>query len=168
MNEENIVRYLGSGFNKTKELREEGYLVYPTTDKFGLIIPRKTGVVFRHQVSGCLCKKEYLEGVYLPLNKVNLYCREYSLDRSLTNLVKENYPGFFPEKEGHPLGSKKAQNIWEDVKDSCRLDFKVLRGKEPPNQEGWVWVRITKSNHGLECYDDLVGKEVVLVYPNSD
>ena len=129
---------------------------------WGFLIPCKSGVVWEQQTSGIICDHVYVEGVFIPL------CRPYEVgeghrkrSKLLDLLERANYH------------HKPTEKIWERIKKSMHFDFEVIQDSnlEPPNQEGFIWIKLKKFKSGwghCKGVEELVGKKLVLIFPNCD
>jgi len=145
--------------------KKEKLLAAVWAHDWGFLIPCKSGVIWRQQTGGIMCYQVFMEGVFIPLSKPYEYNpKKPNVNKNLLDaLVKANYNG------------KPTANIWKKIKTSMHFDFEeVANPKEdeyPNTQEGFMWIKLTKFEHGWghgEWVQDLIGKVMVLIYPNCD
>lgn len=144
---------------------------------WGFIIPQKNGTFWEIQTCGVMCNHVEIEGVFIPLDKPHCSNKKHKHKNNeflwkkddtdlLASLQQANY---------NDNGSKKSQELikklWIEIKHDMHFDFDVLEAKEPCNQEGLLWIKLKKFDSGWgheDWVDQLIGKEIVLVYPNCD
>ena len=78
-----------------------------------------------------------------------------------------------PELEKANYDGKPTDELWEDIKEAMHFDFEWIDGPggQLRNTEGFRWVKFTKFLSGWgheEWVKQLIGMEVVLIYPNCD
>ena len=146
---------------------------------FGLILPCKSGVLFKHQTGGVMCRHPEIEGVFIPLD--DSYWDEKT--KSYINLaVGIEQITQYPDKRDKRL---------KEVIKKLNLPLKLTRhskimvekgldshfGGPYVSHEAWQWCVVTNlrkkvEDHGFHNVrlelQKLVGKEVILIYPNSD
>jgi hypothetical protein len=156
---------------KTKSNKVEGTTTYiceaESTPKiradvyahtWGFILPCESGVIWEQQTAGVCCNHVEIEGVFIPLQMP--YERETKKDL-LYLLSKANYR------------FKATDETWKRIKAVMHFDFEPIKDLErkPWSQEGFMWIKLTKFESGwghMPWVESLVGKELVLIYPNSD
>ena len=125
---------------------------------FGIIVPMKTGVVWEHQCDGYACNQLQQEGIFLPLNE--RYFEGYLNDSGDKEYVyhEENLPFKFKvfEEDWSGLSEKEiGRKLWAMTM-----------------QEAWEWIIFLgwkdKTDFNAKEWDNLIGKKVLLIYPNSD
>lgn len=133
-------------------------------DFFGLILPGPSGVVWRNQVGGAACSHPELEGIFVPLPMHlpdasedplrDVYMTERNGDYS-TILVQQ-----FLDSEGWLAECFEPLEQWADVPSPRLL------------AEAWVPVRVRghmpPDGGDSDILAPFLGREVVLVYTNSD
>jgi hypothetical protein len=148
----------------TEEGRSKIYAdVYP--HKWGFLIPCDSGVIWEQQTDGVCCHHVLVEGVFIPLRKPYDYHfgePEKESEDLLALLTDANY------------NYKENGNIWKRIKKAMAFDFEELDcfDKEVQNQDGLKWIKLIKWDHGhghgeIET-KSCIGKEMILIYPNSD
>ena len=135
--------------------------------EFGLLIPRLVNGTWDHQVDGFACRTIECRGIYLRfVDILPKVCWEYA-ETMIDFVVKLN-----------------AQNIdsatqWGGVKGALPFEYKEI---DPPccqfcvpsrilNVEGVQWIMITGMKDSFDklfAFDELVDKEIMLIYPNCD
>jgi hypothetical protein len=118
--------------------------------EWGFIIPCESGVVWEQQTDGVACNHVHIEGIFLPL------LMPFDL---LQKMKKANYE------------NKNTKNIWKKIKEEMHFDFDIIDARYPPNQEGMLWIRLKRFESGWghgKWVEGLVGREMVLIYPNCD
>ena len=144
---------------------------------FGLILPCKSGVLFKHQTDGVMCRHPEIEGVFIPLDD-SLWNNKTKIYTNLATGIEQitQYP------------DKRERKLREVIK-GLNLPLKLIKHskmmKKNPDSyrspyvshEAWQWCAVTKLRKKVK--DDgfynihlelqkLVRKEVILIYPNSD
>lgn len=133
---------------------------------WGLIVPSVSGVVFSNQTDGAACRHPELPGVYIPLSP-DIYVdlpkpKKIPLGNGkhwTMKIERRHVVDYGGEARGTVL------NIKQLVKDS-KLPLKFI--KKSASEEAWMWVKITGAGDNYTNLKPFVGKEAVLVYPNSD
>jgi hypothetical protein len=123
---------------------------------WGFLIPCKSGVVFTQQTGGISCHQSQLEGVFYPLQKPR------ELDLMLLPLLQEANYNY--QADG---------DLWDRIKKAMHFDFEIVDSPigETSSTEGFMWIKLTKFEPGWGHCDwvtELIGKTMVLIYPNSD
>lgn len=143
--------------------------------EFGIVIPKKTGVVFEQQTSGIMCYHVHIEGVYVLMGRP---MRTTSIEKQAGDLLDEL------EHANRTYDKEAVKVLWKEIKRDMLFNFKQVdspRG-QPDNVEGLQWIKITalKRKHGNAVmstsdwktlkkeYSELIGKTVALIYPNSE
>lgn len=121
---------------------------------FGLIVPAKTGIVFEHQCDGYACNQIQQEGVFIPLS------RRY-FKSEITDLGNEEF-----YYEGKDLPFEFEEITFNEITDvSEQIKALIMH-------EAYEWIIFKgwkdKSNHEAKNFDNLIGKKMLLIYPNSD
>lgn len=120
-----------------------------STYQFGLIIPKKSGITWIHQCDGYCCNQLETEGIFVPLDKK--YFEEYVNDIGDTE--------YFYDEENLPFNFELIPERWGSMKEI------LIR-------EGYEWIRFlgwkNKVDPRAKEWDKLIGKELLLIYPNSD
>jgi hypothetical protein len=153
---------------------------------FGLLIPCESGVVWRQQTDGVSCHQVEIEGIFIPLDKPIKHTFtgqkgtasfKYKSTKLLEKLTTANYEGRGTRKiwddifeTMYEFGGIKLEDVdWEDV-----MNDMISRGYPGPC-EGYKYVRITKLGelyNGKKSWADdlssLIGKPLILIYPNCD
>ena len=127
---------------------------------WGFLIPCESGVIWEQQTDGTLCHHVEIEGIFIPLQKPTTSYITYKIEL-LANLLSAYYKG----------DDEVILKAWDEIKKVMHFDFDIIWDKSPRNQEGLLWIKLTKfeSGHGHgKWVEDLVGKELVLIFPNSD
>ena len=157
------------------------FIVDTYAHNWGIIIPGKTGILFEQQTDGVCCHHVSIEGTFIPLNKP--YCTnkrhnhkndEFRWKKDETDLLAT-----LQQANYHHNGSNKSyqlvEKLWREIKEVMHFDFEIIDvepdSNEPQNQEGILWIKFTefKSGWGHGYWvEKLIGKKVVLVYPNCD
>lgn len=145
---------------------------------FGIILLEKTGVYWEQQTAGVACHHEVFEGVFIPLEQ------PFRVIETITNGIK----GW--EKEdlldsltnaNYNYSCKKIKKTWKYIDEFLQYNYGMkYKIAEPPKdmphpEEGYKYITITKIgdnwNGNLDSLWDLsglIGKTVVLIYPNCD
>jgi len=132
---------------------------------WGFLIPCKSNIIYMQQTGGISCNQTSLEGAFYPLQKpreIRIVAKnKIKIIKLLPLLQKANY------------NYKKNGDIWQRIKDEMHFDFEYVDPPPnmPENQEGFQWIKLTKfeSEWGhMNWVEDLIGKTMVLIYPNSD
>lgn len=167
-------------FNTHEKIRRFNRFVVGL-EGWGVIIPCESGVCFEIQTMGVCCHHVTIEGVFVSLNKP--YCKnkrhkhatnEYQWKEDKTDLLAA-----LQQANYHNNGTKKScelvDKLWREIKEVMHFDFEIIDietdSKEPMNQEGILWIKFTKFEDGWghgEWVKKLIGKKLVLVYPNCD
>lgn len=128
---------------------------------WGVILPCKSGVIWEQQTDGVSCNHVEIEGVFIPLH----IPRDENGEHLPELLAQANY------KTG-PYSQVSDALIWKEIKERMHFDFEELYPTtEPRSSEGFQWIKLTKFEPGWghnEWVSDLVGKTLILIYPNSD
>jgi len=150
------------------------FIVDTYAHNWGIIIPGKTGVLFEQQTEGVCCHHVSIEGTYIPLNKPHCTNKRhkhkndsYRWKEDRTDLLASLQQANYCSKQ------KIVENLWKEIKEVMHFDFEIIEPEsdEPYNQEGILWIRFTKFESGWghgDWVEKLIGKKVVLVYPNCD
>jgi len=152
--------------------------IYPCN--WGIIIPCESGVVWTLQTCGCACFHVQIEGIFIPLSKPIIHHIFFS-ENLLDKLQSANYvygPKWIgTDENGKYLFEDRDEEhvidaIWEKIKLEMSIGFEKIDAPEgqPQNQEGIQWIHITsaQSRWDEDCFVQLLGKDVALIYPNSD
>jgi len=97
-----------------------------------------------------MCTHDRIEGIFIPLN----YPRDL-----LNDLKRANYDG----------DGIAAFRIWKQIKECMHFDFEKLDNRM--NTEGLQWIKLTEFESGWghgEWVRQLIGEEMILIYPNCD
>lgn len=129
---------------------------------WGFLIPCKSGVIFTQQTGGVSCNQTELEGVFYPLKEPierNDFGEEPTLLLDLLTHANYEY--------------KATEKIWNRIKEAMHFDFEMVDAPKgmPYTTEGFLWIKLTKFEGGwghMDWVTDLVGKTLVLIYPNCD
>lgn len=158
--------------------RKHKVIKYLLVQKFGVLIPEKTGFVFGHQTNGVMCHNVYLEGVFFPLKRPKkFYTEDESLPERYSYLDDEwgNVDLLSALKyHNYMYNSEMVEKVWSDIKDEMRFEFEeVSRPSEdhPKTCEGLKWIKIKEEQEEYFDFrfgDNVIGKTVGLLYPNSD
>jgi hypothetical protein len=145
----------------------KGIEVKMVDTEFGIIIPMKTGIAWNVQCDGMECGQQYIEGLMIPMEK-------HSYKTELDIIKYCNY---------HDDGSKfyvgMRKKCWEELQKELPFKYeeindyqkkKIIENIEIYNTEAVQWIKIIGVN---ECYEkqfweSLIGKEVIMFYPNCD
>lgn len=125
---------------------------------FGIIVPMKTGIIWEHQCNGYCCNQIQQEGIFIPL-------KERYFDSYLNDLHDKEY---LYSEEKLPF---KFKVVKEDFN---KLSEREQRRKlwEMFFQEAWEWITFLgwkdKTDFDAKEWDNLIGRKVLLIYPNSD
>lgn len=132
--------------------------------RFGIIIPKETGIYWRQQTKGVMCHHVDIEGIYLPLREPTEWTGDERIDL-LSELRNANY--------NHDADRRKE--LWEHIRNELKWEFEWVDPPSddyPNNQEALRWIKITKAYDGGYFWsqpgENLEGKTVALVYPNCD
>lgn len=135
------------------------------THNFGIIIPKKNGIKWKQQTNGVCCNHIQIEGIFIPLHRPKKYVegKDFKVIDLLNKLEEANYD----------YNYKKVKSIWNEIKKDLFFEYEEIENpkRKPKNQEGLQWIRIIKIKKTImdwNNWDDLIGKEVVLIYPNCD
>ena len=125
---------------------------------FGLVVPMKTGIIFEHQCDGYACNQLQQEGIFIPLSK-----RYFSF--CINDLGDTEY---YFEEEKMPFHFELAQD--KDISKMTKWE-KIHKIREITFQEAWEWIIFkgwkNKTHPEAKEWDKLIGKKVMLIYPNS-
>lgn len=135
---------------------------------WGVILPRKSGVIWELQTGGVMCNHPTLEGVFIPLHK--------PIDTKFiekTNTYKHRYLLELLKKANYEYKVREVKNIWKRIKADMHFNFVDVSEPKgyPITEEGLRWIKFTKFDSGWGHGDDikqLIGKRVALIYPNCD
>jgi hypothetical protein len=125
---------------------------------FGFVLPMHTNVFWENQTNGVCCNHVQIEGVFVPLPM------EGEIRKILAKIQDANYD----------YKPKKVASAWIELKKRLKenedLEFEKVESPihNPENQEGLVWVKITRWNSCIGHGVGMVGKIVALYYPNCD
>lgn len=149
--------------------------------KFGFILPQKSGIKWHQQTKGVCCNQVYIEGIFIPLDEP----REW-------NDKKKKWMNYLEEltSANYIYNTKKVDEIWNKINNELDFIYKDIQSQKGQlyNQEGLKWIIIKKIKypklksrknidrimHKIDCerlneeYKDLIGKKIVLIYPNCD
>ena len=120
------------------------------SDFIALIVPMKTGVIWRPQVGGCRCHHPEVEGILIPLPPKWHNCENDPLYGFMdaTTADAEEFLRFYPQLGDWFLASAHSE--------AC---------------EAWVPVVVTNNIKDCEMkpiLEKFIGREAFLTYPNSD
>lgn len=148
--------------------RRFGYMaadVYPHT--FGVIVPGRTGVIWEQQTEGVCCHHVHQEGTFIPIREP-MSMGKY--DEEKDEIVGTRYPLSEICREYYDHGGRPAmlKLLWRWVKKETYMDFDFIESPvgEIRNQEGFQWIRFTKIRDHMDR--NLLGRDLILIYPNSD
>ena len=129
---------------------------------WGVIIPCESGFVWQQQTDGVMCHQVYTEGVFIPLGWPYKWEQDWTVRRDLLEEISQmNYQ------------YKDVSSLWKEVKERMHFDFEEVDAPEGQHRsiEGYQWIKFTKFEPGWghgKWVKQLIGKVVVLIYPNSD
>jgi len=106
--------------------------------EFGIVIPKKTGVVFEQQTSGIMCYHVHIEGVYVLMGRP---MRTTSIEKQAGDLLDEL------EHANRTYDKEAVKVLWKEIKRDMLFNFKQVdspRG-QPDNVEGLQWIKITNG-----------------------
>jgi hypothetical protein len=150
-------------------------------ESFGLVVPRETGVVYKHQSGGTMCTESSLEGYFVPLPPMILALPgSESAGRLRPNLLME----FFAPRP-KPFSECAAEVNRVLALGGNLVPMQVDEARSHDSLEGWFWLRHTGAPSPLTAkvytmgtdlsYEELAwpfrgeqGLSCVLVWPNSD
>jgi hypothetical protein len=149
-------------------MTEKKLLLDVYAHNWGFLIPCESGIVFTQQTGGISCGQRELEGVFYPLQKP----REIKIPTM-------NQPGkcktilLLPLLQKANYNYKKNGDIWKRIKETMHFDFEYIDAPKgmPESDEGFAWIKLTKFESGwghMDWVEALVGKTMVLIYPNCD
>jgi len=117
-----------------------------------LLVPRKTGVVYRNQTHGTCCCQDELEGFIVPLS-----------DLALTESLEALFPSGCYGNIDRATGEKIQDLLQADRRaEGIRIDWDRFED----SYEAWLHVRINDT--GLSAWQGLEDHEGILTWPNSD
>lgn len=147
---------------------EDRTIVHTThADSFGLVLPRETGIHYRHQSGGMACSQVHFEGVLIPLKRPRLLgdaAREVLADPPdeefpsvdlVTELSGWDYPG---ESAKTRCDWDSREEIWSRIEDALRFDFDLVA---PTDHDPEEYPAFAELHDGR--YDDFV--EIPEGYP---
>ena len=118
---------------------------------FGIIVPMKTGVIWEHQCDGYACNQLQQEGIFLPL-------KERYFDSEIDYLGDKNY---YYTEEKLPFRFKFI--TFDKVKFNSSMQMFMHEAYD------WIIFECWKNkDYEAKEWDNLIGKKVLLIYPNSD
>lgn len=133
--------------------------------EWGIIVPKESGVIWQQQTKGILCHHVQIEGVYIPLDKPR-EAKENDKSFETIDLLSELKQANYNHNE------EKIEKTWNKIKEQISFDFKEIERPSydyPSTQEGIKWIKITDcADRKWENLSELIGENVVLVYPNCD
>lgn len=155
--------------------------------RFGLVIPRDTGIVYENQTDGVCCGRRYVEGskIYLErptqdsygdneIDEKYKFESEYVEDGDILHaLTKANYEALTKANEGASF-KEEIDEIWSDIDEQLWFDYEETSAPEgqQSSTEAFQWIKITnvvpKYNPIKINAEELVGEKAVLHYPNCD
>jgi hypothetical protein len=170
-------------FRPIGQKRGKGFLCEDCEDKeiildgdFGIVIPEETNKIYKNQTGGMLCSRRWIEGKKIlldrPQTELDTKLKEYKYrfdsdyrnDGDMLAALKDaNY--------NHD--SDKAKDIWKDIREKLPFKFEEVESpeNEMSNTEAFKWIKITEideENFPSNDDVDVVGRKVVLHYPNCD
>jgi len=161
---------------RAKEFRvnDSRTILIDAMSQWGIIIPEPTGVFYHLQTGGVCCHHPAIEGIFLPLkwpikiiyhkkSKKKLTKTMKAVDFTRRDLLGEIAIANYDYKH------KRVEELWKEVKEELKMDWED--SKECFGEEGYKFIKITKVPlEDYWCMDlrQLLGEEVVLIYPNSD
>jgi hypothetical protein len=127
---------------------------------WGVLVPTHGGFVWQIQTGGVLCNQVFIEGVFIPLGRPRELDEKQPVD--LLDLLQDANRGY-----------RDTTDVWARIKAAMHFDFDVVGAPdgEPESDEGLLWVKFTKFDDGRghgAWVKQLIGRTVVLIYPNSD
>ena len=125
----------------------------------GLIIPRKTGIIYTNQTDGYACDHPQLEGAFVPLsNDFDIERPKDSLEYKLSIL--------YPEGWGRPTTETcdAIEELLSNYPESRNI--KVDRDKIEESREAWIWVLLVENEE--QDFEGFGECSAVLTWPNSD
>ena len=126
----------------------------------GVIIPMKSGVIYKNQAGGTYCGQPSLEGIYIPLPI------EYLHDL-LGDPLQDRVCSYNPDLVQQFLVAIELNAYFEPFKDHASLPSLIKSSEGDIHMmEAWVPVRI--KDEDLPGFEDFVGEWGVITYPNSD
>ena len=122
---------------------------------FGFVLPMHTNVYWENQTHGVACRHVHIEGVFIPLPMPN---------EILGRITQANYD------YDEPKVCQGWVDLHKHLKEHEGLEFEEVEPPihNPENQEGLVWVKITRWDSCIGHGVGMVGKIVALYYPNCD
>jgi hypothetical protein len=164
-------------------------IIYP---HFGILIPNNNGMLWRHQVDGCSCHQVFVRGVFIPLRRPRkfLFMPDYtyywcnnneesykdyknyrlSMSLELLNVLQGVNYNYEDDKLIWNCINETLPFVYEDV-EYIREGIKSIRITGVPLSSDDKEFGYTEPEIDREWMDDLrslIGKEVYLIYPNSD
>jgi len=128
-------------------------LIVRTDDHgFGLIIPKKTGIIFEHQCDGLVCNQIQQEGIFVPLPKRYFKSQINSLGDEEFYYEEEDFPFEFDIITFDGMNEKELISSFMHE----AYDWIIFRG--------WK----NKSDYRAKQFKRLEGKKMLLIYKNSD
>jgi hypothetical protein len=122
---------------------------------FGFVLPIHTNVFWEQQTNGVCCNHVSIEGVFIPLPMQS---------EILGKISNANY------KYDEVAVNKGWVELHKALKIHEGLEFEEVEAPihNPENQEGLVWVKITRWDSCIGHGTGMVGKICALFYPNCD
>ena len=126
--------------------------------QFGCVLPMHTNVYWENQTRGIMCNHVSIEGIFVPLS-MNDKIKEIMAD-----IVEANYA------YNEPAVCKGWVQLHKALKIHEGLEFEEVDAPkgQPENQEGLVWVKITRWDSCIGHGEGMVGKIVAMYYENCD
>jgi len=161
--------YSGDDYRTMGYISEKfGYInASVSAHNFGVIVPGRTGVVFQQQTDGCSCHQVYQEGTFIPIRKPMSMGK---WDDEKGEIVGTWYPLSEIQEEYYNHGGRPGilKLLWKWVKKTTYLDFEFIETPEGcvRSCEAFEWIRFTKIRDHMD--KNLLGRDLVLVYPNCD
>jgi hypothetical protein len=120
-------------------------LLYGLKSGCGLIVPYPSGIAYRNQVAGRLCRQHSLEGIFVPVDWDDA-----------ANAMEDVFFG------DDILSPEDADRIDAKLTDrGARVD----RSKLGESCEAWVWLTL---DNGVRFIEDFACSEAVFTWENSD
>jgi len=121
---------------------------------FGLIIPRETGIIWRHQCDGYACNQIQQEGIFIPLPK-RYFKYEINEDKDLE---------YYYEEDDFPFEFEVV--TFNDITDEREFVNAVTM------HDAYEWIIFkgwkNKSDYMAKNFDKFIGERMLLVWENSD
>ncbi|MDO8622911.1 MAG: hypothetical protein Q7R52_01590 [archaeon] len=119
---------------------------------FGMIIPQETNIIWEHQCDGYSCNQIQQEGVFIPLSEKYFKYEINQLGDTEYYYNEEDFPFEFEVITFNDLNLKSLMKMFMHE----AYDWIIFRG--------WR----DKEDYRAKEWDKLIGKKVLLIYPNSD